>query len=220
MSLPAVKTPPMPSISSAPISASALACGEGGDQRLVHRAGQRVLLFRPRQRDDEDRAVAPDLNELAHAVSARIASQPCERRGAGTNRLRQARRRGRQLLGEEAGEADAAAFGRLASRGEARLGEAGAAERQAEQPEIGRRAGERRGRVGAERLAEIGARLFERVDRFAEPRRGRAEFRLARRRNFGDVARMAAISRATVAPPDSGSLRWTRSIAWMPFVPS
>ena len=52
--------------------------------------------------------------------------------------------------------------------------------------EIGRRARERRGEVGAERAAEIGARLFERVDRFAEPRRGRAEFRFARRRHFGD----------------------------------
>ena len=50
--------------------------GEGGDQRLVHRAGQRVLLFRPRQGDDEDGAVAADLDEFAHALSARIASQP------------------------------------------------------------------------------------------------------------------------------------------------
>ena len=46
----------------------------------------------------------------------------------------EAGRGGRELFGEEAGEADAAAFGRLAQRGEARLGEADAAEREAEQP--------------------------------------------------------------------------------------
>jgi len=48
--------------------------GEGGDQRFVHRAGQRVFLLRPRQRDDDDAGFAADLNMLAHAPSARIAA--------------------------------------------------------------------------------------------------------------------------------------------------
>jgi hypothetical protein len=34
------------------------------------------------------------------------------------------------------------------------------------------------------------------------------------------VARMEAICARTVSPPESGSLRITRSIAWMPLVPS
>ena len=184
MSLPAQKTPPLPSISSAPTRVVAR-LGEGGDQRLVHRAGQRVLFFRPRQRDDENGAVALGFDEsLMRSPRGSLRSR--ERRGARVNRMGEPGRGGRELLGEETGEADATALGRLARRGEARLGEADAAERETEQPEIGRRAGERRGEIGAERAAEIAARLLERVDRFAEPRRGRAEFRFARRRHRGD----------------------------------
>ena len=58
-----------------------------------------------------------------------------------------------ELLGVEAREADAAALVRLRSRGKTGAGETDAAERQAEQLEIGRRAGERGGHVGAERAA-------------------------------------------------------------------
>ena len=79
MSLPAVNTPPLPLITSAPISGSLSAVVEGFDQRFVHRAGDRVLLLRPGEGRRQDRALAGDLDVfrqgvLGHALSARIAS--------------------------------------------------------------------------------------------------------------------------------------------------
>ena len=47
---------------------------ESLDQRLVHPAGQRVLLLGPVENDRQNRPVARDLDFWAHALSARTAS--------------------------------------------------------------------------------------------------------------------------------------------------
>ena len=52
----------------------ALGLVEGLDQRLVHRAGDRVLLLRPGERRSHHRAVAADVNSVAHALSAKTVS--------------------------------------------------------------------------------------------------------------------------------------------------
>ena len=52
----------------------ALGLIEGLDQRLVHRAGDRVLLLRPGERRGHHRAVAADVDSVAHALSAKTVS--------------------------------------------------------------------------------------------------------------------------------------------------
>ena len=52
----------------------ALGLFERLDQLFIHRAGDRVLLLRPREGRRQDRAFAADFDVLCHAVSARMAS--------------------------------------------------------------------------------------------------------------------------------------------------
>ena len=77
----------------------------------------------------------------------------------------------------------------------------------------------RRRRLSSGRAASGRAR--QAVDRFAEPHAGPAEGRIvAGVHRLDDARAIRRYSAATAAPPASGSLRVTRSIAWMPLVPS
>ena len=109
-----------------------------------------------------------------------------------------------------------------ATEASARLGEIGAAGGEPEEAEIGRRAGERLRRLaGCEKAEEMLARRLQIVERGIEASAHAAEIRavlgsrpLRYRAQFIDV-----FARRPRHPP-SGSLRVTRSIAWMPLVPS
>ena len=74
MSLPAVKTPPRPAMTTAPMSGSRSAVVERLDQRLVHGAGDGVLLLRAGEGGEENRPLARNLDPGAHIASARTDS--------------------------------------------------------------------------------------------------------------------------------------------------
>src|SRR5271169_5001983 len=95
------------------------------------------------------------------------------RRRARGDGARDARRYGKKFRGEETGETDARKLAAVAVGGERfgrqpRLREAGAPERQPEQPQILRGAGQRRLRVALKPSVHVAGRCIERVRSLGE----------------------------------------------------
>ena len=187
MSLPAEKTPPLPSISSAPTLGLVARLSEGGDQRLVHRAGQRVLLLRPRQSDDEDGAVAAELRRIRSCASPRgwrrsRRAAPRPTQSSARDRARRSRafrqRSGRGRCGRVR-----PACGQL-RRGRPWRGRRRRAPGRTAADRASRRRAPRRGRRRARRRDRRSPVRARRPLRQAAPRSRRIRF--ARRRHLGD----------------------------------
>src|SRR5579872_830981 len=179
MSLPAQKTPPLPTISTAPISSSLFASRRAA-VNVAYIAPVSAFFFSGRARVRHRTSPSRRFSICSAAKSAPYRLfEILQRAGAAVDRGGKSGRGRRNLFRKEARQADPAEFGRIALRSEARrrqtcFSEACAAAREGEQAKVRRCARKRILRIAARFGHEL-RRMLQGVDRLAEALRRRAK---------------------------------------------